>query len=78
MYCCLEQLKTGYLICSTKQLIIGSYPMSYGESSIMGACMVGNDTQCKESWEVNAINCGDYNIVYLEPTVNCGRYCMGK
>lgn len=52
--------------------------MFYGESTIMGACMVGNDTQCKESWEVTAINCGDYNIVYLGPTVNCGRYCMGK
>jgi hypothetical protein len=59
-------------------LIVGSYPTVYGQQSNMGACMVGMDEPCRESWNVTAMNCGDFNIVYLRPTVNCGRYCMGK
>jgi len=43
----------------------------------MTACMVGNDTQCIETWNVTAVNCGEYNIVYLDHTEHCGRYCSG-
>ena len=43
----------------------------------MTACMVGNDTQCIETWNLTAVNCGEYNIVYLDHTEHCGRYCSG-
>ena len=49
----------------------------YGESTTMTACMVGNDTDCKESWPVTVMHCYGYNIAYLTQIGSCGRYCMG-
>ena len=43
--------------------------------------MVGNDTNCNETWSVPVMNCGDYNVAqlrfldYYEP---CGKYCTSE
>jgi len=58
-------------------LPIGSYQTVFGTNSTMTACMVDSAGQCKESWDVEVMSCGVFNMVYLVPTTSCGRYCMG-
>ncbi len=59
-------------------IIKGTYPTMYGEMKTMQACMVGNNSNCEESWDVMVKNCYAYNVVRLEPLEKCARYCMGK
>ena len=54
----------------------GSYQTVLGTNSTMTACMVDGAGVCIESWDVAAINCGIFNMVYLVPSTRCGRYCM--
>lgn len=45
------------------------------------ACMVGNDTECGNSWNVFVMHCDGYNVARLKPEynmTNCGRYCTGE
>ncbi|XP_076077907.1 uncharacterized protein LOC143048236 [Mytilus galloprovincialis] len=58
----------------------GLYPTSYGEIASLTACMVGNDTECENSWSMNVMHCDGFNVAELKPTYydihSCGKYCM--
>ena len=60
-------------------LSVGSYPTEYGETAVMKACKMGNDSNCEQSWDVYVMNCHGYNTFYLNSYFSgCGRYCTGK
>lgn len=44
--------------------------------------MVGNDTDCENSWNVTVMHCDGYNVAKLKPTYNetnrCAKYCIGE
>ncbi|XP_063404512.1 uncharacterized protein LOC134687976 [Mytilus trossulus] len=57
----------------------GMYPTTYGEIASMTACMVGNETECGNSWNVSVMHCDGYNVAHLKPTyfmTSCSRYCI--
>ena len=57
---------------------VGTYPTEYGETAVMKACKVGNDSNCEQSWDVYVMHCHGYNTFYLKsPFEGCGRYCTG-
>ena len=58
-------------------LLLGSYPAAENETTIMTACIVSDDSDCWYSWNVTAMRCQSFNLVYLEPIEHCGRFCMG-
>lgn len=64
-----------------KYFISGTYPTTYGEISSLTACVVGNDTECGNSWNVSVMHCDGYNVAHLKSAyymTDCGRYCMGE
>ncbi|VDI28062.1 Hypothetical predicted protein [Mytilus galloprovincialis] len=58
----------------------GLYPTTYGEIASLTACVVGNDTDCENSWNINVMHCDGYNVAELKPAQydmnSCGKYCM--
>ncbi|CAG2191817.1 unnamed protein product [Mytilus edulis] len=72
-------LKSGQCGSSSPIWLDGIYPTTYGEISSLTACVVGNDTECGNSWNVSVMHCDGYNVAHLKPEyymTGCGRYCM--
>ncbi|VDI28389.1 Hypothetical predicted protein, partial [Mytilus galloprovincialis] len=71
--------KSGQCGSSSPIWLDGTYPTTYGEISSLTACMVGNDTECGNSWNVSVMHCDGYNVAHLKSAyymTDCGRYCM--
>lgn len=62
--------------------LLGLYPTTYGGMASLTACVVGNDTDCENSWNVTVMHCDGYNVAHLKPTYydmnSCAKYCMGE